>query len=414
MTEFHLSPSLMDQDALFVVRQLQRHRHTAYIVGGSIRDLLVGRPPKDYDVSTSATPREIRRLFNYARVIGRRFKLVHVVFKNNKVIETSTFRKAPEHDEADEADDLLIRDDNLYGTPEEDAFRRDFTINGLFYDPRSERIIDFVHGLPDVEARLIRCIGDPDIRFQEDPVRILRALRFSAKLDFSIEAETRHFMEAHRERLKLAAPRRVRDETWKLLLCGHASACVELARATGVLEILAPELSASFDDGRLSGRIHEMLRAFDEEPPEDPRLSTVLMAPILFHGRLEPLWDVLDQPWKVRNDLLEELSRDTLEPTLLRFGFSKFERAVVRDLLQIVIRLGHPEHPVNVPDRVRERPLFAPAHRLWEWTWAARGLPAELLDHAGDVIHQTRAAAPAGKRRRRRRNPRRRPEATPS
>ncbi len=408
MNELPFSSSQMDPDALFVVRQLQRHRHTAYIVGGSIRDLLVGRTPKDYDVSTSATPREIRRLFHYARVIGRRFKLVHVVFKNNKVIETSTFRKAPEHDEADETEDLLIRDDNLYGTPEEDAFRRDFTINGLFYDPRTERIIDFVDGLPDVDARLIRCIGDPDIRFQEDPVRILRALRFAAKLDFTIEERTRHFMEVHRERLKLAAPRRVRDETWKLLLCGHASACVTLAQATGVLQILAPELVPAFEDERLGGRIHAMLRAFDEDPPEEPRLSTVLMAPILFHGQLEPLWDVLDQPWKVRNDLLDGLSHEVLEPTLLRFGFSKFERAVVRDLLQIVIRLGHPEHPVGVPERVRERPLFAPAHRLWEWTWAARGLPAELLGQAGVVIHQTRSA-PAGKRRRRR-HPRRRPE----
>jgi len=412
MNELSFPPSQMDPDALFVVRQLQRHRHTAYIVGGSIRDLLVGRTPKDYDVSTSATPREIRRLFHYARVIGRRFKLVHVVFKNNKVIETSTFRKAPEHDEADETEDLLIRDDNLYGTPEEDAFRRDFTINGLFYDPRTERIIDFVDGLPDVDARLIRCIGDPDIRFQEDPVRILRALRFSAKLDFTIEERTRHFMEVHRDHLKLAAPRRVRDETWKLLLCGHASACVSLAQATGVLRILAPELVPSFEDERLAGRIHAMLRAFDEEPPEEPRLATVLMAPILFHGQLEPLWDVLDQPWKVRNELADDLSRDVLEPTLVRFGFSKFERAVVRDLLQIIIRLGHPEHPLAVPERVRERPLFAPAHRLWEWTWAARGLPAELLDQAGVVIHQTRTA-PAGKRRRRR-HPRRRPEVSPT
>ncbi|PKN47528.1 MAG: hypothetical protein CVU59_02595 [Deltaproteobacteria bacterium HGW-Deltaproteobacteria-17] len=412
MTDFTLSPDQMDPDALFVVRQLQRHRHTAYMVGGSIRDLLVGRTPKDYDVSTSATPREIRRIFNYARVIGRRFKLVHVVFKNNKIIETSTFRKAPEHDQNDEAEDLLIRDDNLYGTPEEDAFRRDFTINGLFYDPRTERIIDFVEGLPDIEARLIRCIGDPDIRFQEDPVRILRALRFAAKLDFTIEENTLHHMQLHRDQLKLAAPRRVRDETWKLLLCGRASTCVDLARSTGVLQILAPELVPSFEDPRLGARIHAMLQMFDDGPPEDPRLFTILMAPILFHAQLEPLWDILDAPWKTRNDTLELVSRETLEPMLLRFGFSKFERAVVRDLLQIVIRLGHPEHPVTMSERIRERPLFPAALRLWEWTWTARGLPEDLLERANLVVHQGRTATAV--RRRRRRHPRRKPEVSPS
>ena len=412
MTDFTLSPDLMDPDALFVVRQLQRHRHTAYIVGGSIRDLLVGRTPKDYDVSTSATPREIRRLFNYARVIGRRFKLVHVVFKNNKIIETSTFRKAPEHDENDEAEDLLIRDDNLYGTPEEDAFRRDFTINGLFYDPHNERIIDFVDGLPDIEARLIRCIGDPDIRFQEDPVRILRALRFAAKLDFTIEENTLHHMQLHREQLKLAAPRRVRDETWKLLLCGQSSACVNLAHSTGVLHQLAPELAPSFEDPRHGDIIHALLRSFDDCPPEDPRLYTVVMAPILFYAQLEPLWECLDAPWKTRNDCLDELSHTVLEPMLLRFGFSKFERAVVRDMLQIVIRLGHPEHPVTMPDRIRERPLFPAALCLWEWTWTARGLPEDHLARANLVIQQSRAGNVA--RRRRRRHGPRKPEVSPS
>ncbi len=412
MTEFSLSPDLLDPDALFVVRQLQRHRHTAYIVGGSIRDLLVGRTPKDYDVSTSATPREIRRLFHYARVIGRRFKLVHVVFKNNKIIETSTFRKAPEHDESDESEDLLIRDDNLYGTPEEDAFRRDFTINGLFYDPHNERIIDFVDGLPDIEARLIRCIGDPDIRFQEDPVRILRALRFSAKLDFTIEAETLRHMQLHRDQLKLAAPRRVRDETWKLLLCGQASSCVNLAMSTGVLNVLAPELVPSFEDPRLGPIMHTLLRAFDDSPPEDPRMFTVLMAPILFYAQLETLWDSLDGPWKTRNDCLDEVGRTLLEPMLLHFGFSKFERAVVRDMLQIVIRLGHPEHPVTMPDRIRERPLYPAALRLWEWTWSARGTPDDQLARALLVIQQSRAGN-ASRRRRHRHGPRK-PEVSPS
>ncbi len=398
----HLIPrDQIDPDAQFVVRQLQRHRFTAYIVGGSVRDLLIGRCPKDFDVSTSATPREIRRLFSYARVIGRRFKLVHIIFKNHKVIETATFRKAPVHEETEdeEAPDLLIRDDNLYGTPEEDAFRRDFTVNGLFYDPRSERIIDFVGGLEDIDARRIRCIGDPDVRFQEDPVRILRALRFSAKLGFSIEEQTWNYMQLHRERLKLAAPRRVRDETWKLLLCWRATDCVKLAADAGVLQVLAPELVPSFEDEASAGVIFRLLDVFDAEPPEDPKLHSVMMAPILFHRHLIPLWDVLDQGWKVRNETLYHVCAEVLEPLLQKYGFTKLERAHVRELLQLLIRLGHPARPGGVSERVRSRPLFALACNLWEWIHSAMGVPPEEISRACATMIQK---APAPRRRRRR------------
>ncbi len=415
MLDSPLSPNLMDPDALFVVRRLQQHRHVAYIVGGSIRDLLIGRTPKDFDVSTSATPTEIRRLFSYTRLIGRRFKLVHVVFRNQKVIETSTFRKTPPADPpGEERSDLLIRNDNVYGTPEEDAFRRDFTVNGIFYDPVADRIIDFVGGLADIETRTLRTIGDPDIRFQEDPVRILRALRFAAKLGFSIEPATLRFMREHRERIRLSAPRRVLDETWKLLLCGASAAAMELAREVGVLQLLAPEIAPSFEDERLHGILLAMLRSFDSDPPADPRLGPVMLAPILLYGQSEELWNTLSEPWRARLACFDDAIMPRIHPLLERYGFSRMERALVHDLLQLVLRLGHPDAPAGLPSKVRARELFAPALRLWQWVWRARGVPEDLIAGACEVL-QVPAAAPAGrKRRRRRRKPHTaRPEVSP-
>jgi poly(A) polymerase len=183
-----LDPELIDADADRVVRKLAKAGFKAYLVGGCVRDLLVGKKPKDFDVATSATPNEIRNTFRNCRIIGRRFRLAHVVF-GDKIIETSTFRANPRDDDED-AGELLIRRDNVFGSENEDAKRRDFTINGLFYDVERQRVIDHVGGLPDLKAGLIRTIGDPDIRFQEDPIRMLRALKFSARLGFEFEQNT--------------------------------------------------------------------------------------------------------------------------------------------------------------------------------------------------------------------------------
>src|SRR4029077_12735026 len=183
----------IDSTAQKVVRRLTRNGFSAYLVGGCVRDLLLGRKPKDFDVATSATPPEIKALFRNCRIIGRRFRLAHIFF-GPKIIETSTFRANPREVEIVEGEsaeatpelsepELLIRRDNVFGTAEEDARRRDFTINGLFYDLDADRVIDYVEGLPDLERRTVRTIGDPDIRFREDPVRILRAIKFAARLD---------------------------------------------------------------------------------------------------------------------------------------------------------------------------------------------------------------------------------------
>ncbi|HEY0993215.1 MAG TPA: polynucleotide adenylyltransferase PcnB, partial [Kofleriaceae bacterium] len=234
-----LDRAAIDPDADRVVRKLTRAGHKAYLVGGCVRDLLVARTPKDFDVATSATPNEIKATFRNCRIIGRRFRLAHVFF-GSKIIETSTFRANP-RDEDDH--DLLIRRDNVFGTETEDARRRDFTINGLFYDVEREEVIDHVGGLADLDLKLIRTIGDPDIRFQEDPVRILRAIKFAARLDFGFEPGTWRALLRWRGEVAKCAPPRLLEEIHRLMRGGAARRSFELLVETGVLAVLSPYLA---------------------------------------------------------------------------------------------------------------------------------------------------------------------------
>ena len=250
-----IAPDQIDPDAAKVVQRLRRYDHAAYLVGGCVRDLLLGRKPKDFDVVTSATPQEIKRLFRNCRIIGRRFRLAHVFF-GPKIIETSTFRANPREVEEEETEngseaesgDLLIRRDNVFGTPEEDARRRDFTINGLFYDLETGNVIDHVQGLADLEARVVRTIGDPDIRFREDPIRILRAVKFAARCDLTIEPETYRRMMEHRGDIAKCAQARVSEEFYRLLRAGAAKRSMEILLEAELLELLAPELARALRD----------------------------------------------------------------------------------------------------------------------------------------------------------------------
>ncbi|MEO6776496.1 MAG: polynucleotide adenylyltransferase PcnB [Kofleriaceae bacterium] len=234
-----LDRAAIDSDADRVVRKLTRAGYKAYLVGGCVRDLLVGRKPKDFDVATSATPNEIKATFRNSRIIGRRFRLAHVFF-DQKIIETATFRANP-RDEDDH--DLLIRRDNVFGSESEDAKRRDFTINGLFYDVEREEVIDHVGGLADLDAKLVRTIGDPDIRFQEDPVRMLRAIKFAARLDFGFEPATWRALLRWRSEISKCAPPRLLEEMHRLLRGGAARRSFELMVETGVLAVLSPYLA---------------------------------------------------------------------------------------------------------------------------------------------------------------------------
>ncbi|MEZ4403087.1 MAG: polynucleotide adenylyltransferase PcnB [Kofleriaceae bacterium] len=259
-----LDHALIDGDAERVVRRLTKGGFTAYLVGGCVRDLLLGQTPKDFDVATSATPNEVRDQFRNCRIIGRRFRLAHVFF-GKKIIEVATFRANPRDDDDGDEGDLLIRRDNVFGTETEDALRRDFTINGLFYDFESESVIDHCGGVPDLEARLVRTIGDPDVRFREDPVRMLRAIKFAARCHLTIEPDTYQALLRQRGEIRKSAPPRVVEEVYRLLKGAAARRSLELALETGVLDVLSPYLASLYDGG-------------GGEPEDEPDLDAELDA----------------------------------------------------------------------------------------------------------------------------------------
>ncbi|TAK65527.1 MAG: polynucleotide adenylyltransferase PcnB [Betaproteobacteria bacterium] len=224
--------------ALKVCEILRTHKHSAYIVGGAVRDLLLGVVPKDFDVATDAHPEEIHRLFRRSHLIGRRFKLVHVLF-GPETVEVSTFR-AGEGGEADEHGRLLR--DNVYGTRAQDAARRDFTANALYYDPHDETVLDYHGGFADVRRKTMRIIGDPRLRFREDPVRMLRVVRFAAKLGFGIDPKTRAPIRELADLIENVPAARLFEEMLKLLLSGHAAACLAQLRKEGLHHGLLPLL----------------------------------------------------------------------------------------------------------------------------------------------------------------------------
>lgn len=282
-----LDEDRIDPDAAKVVRRLVRHGYEAYLVGGCVRDLLVERAPKDFDVATSARPDDVRRLFRNSRIIGRRFRLVHVLFGGGKVIETATFRRAPTQEETD-TEDPLIRTDNVFGEAFQDAARRDFTINGLFYDLEQRVVLDWVGGMPDIERRTVHTIGDPSLRFREDPVRILRAIKFAAKLDFGISPEVYDAMVECRGTLARAAKPRLFEELLRLLREGAAHRAIWLAWETGVLDVLLPELSTYlYDVGDADDDVFKLLSEVDRRTiaREAPLDDVVLMA-VLLNGPL--------------------------------------------------------------------------------------------------------------------------------
>ena len=242
-----ISRKNIDPDALKVLYRLSSMGFTAYLVGGGVRDLLMGRKPKDFDVGTSAKPNELRKIFRNCFLIGRRFRLAQIRF-GAKVIETATFRQNSQSvGEIIEHAAEGPQEDNTFGTPETDAYRRDFTVNGLFYDIKDFSVIDWVGGMKDIKNRVIRAIGDPNIRFQEDPVRMMRAVKFSSRLGFTIERKTFAAMKRHHACILSASQPRVCEEVFRLFTYGHSAEAFKLMWRTGMLGDLLPELAEAID-----------------------------------------------------------------------------------------------------------------------------------------------------------------------
>ncbi|WP_058522965.1 polynucleotide adenylyltransferase PcnB [Legionella birminghamensis] len=239
----NVSKTDISPNALKVLNRLNGAGFQAYLVGGSVRDLLLGQAPKDFDVATNATPNQIRSLFRNARIIGRRFKLVHIIFHRD-IIEVATFRGNQSVDESQEVNErgMLVRD-NVYGSLDEDAWRRDFTVNSLYYNIEDSSIVDFTGGVEDIHRRQLRMIGNPDVRYQEDPVRMLRAIRFSAKLNFDLEAATAKPLKKMSSLIRHVSSSRLFDEITKLYQCGQGEAVQRLLIEHGLFEELFTQTS---------------------------------------------------------------------------------------------------------------------------------------------------------------------------
>jgi len=263
--EHCISRKNIDPDALKVLYRLSSLGYTAYLVGGGVRDLLMGRQPKDFDVGTSAKPNEVKHAFRNCFLIGRRFRLAHVRF-GEKVIETATFRQNSQTvGEIIEHASEGPLEDNTFGTPETDAYRRDFTVNGLFYNIKDFSVIDWVGGMKDIEKKVIRAIGDPEIRFQEDPVRMMRAIKFSARLGFKIERKTAAAMKKYHACILTASVPRVCEEVFRLFTYGHSAEAFRQMYDTGMLGDLIPGLGKFIDsDGGAKSKTFKYLKVLDE------------------------------------------------------------------------------------------------------------------------------------------------------
>jgi poly(A) polymerase len=298
--EHSLSRRDIDPDALKVLYRLHGAGHVAYLVGGSVRDLLLGRRPKDFDIGTDAHPYQVKRLFRNCWIIGRRFRLAHVKF-GTKAIEVATFRtqvvpgtegEPPvAHDAPRDAEtaaggrgDHLIHRDNTFGTPEEDAFRRDFTVNALFYDIGTFAVIDYVGGLQDLQDGVIRCIGDPDVRFREDPVRMLRAVVLQARLGFRLDPPVRDAISRLRGEIARSAPARLMEEVYKILRSGAAASSFRELAGVGLLGELAPRIPTPLPEALVSSlaALDAYRAGFAEAPPTltNPVLLGTVLAPL--------------------------------------------------------------------------------------------------------------------------------------
>ncbi|EYF01745.1 polynucleotide adenylyltransferase PcnB [Chondromyces apiculatus] len=360
----------LDPDVQKVIRRLTRHRHEAYLVGGCVRDLLLDRRPKDFDVATSARPEEVRDLFRNSRIIGRRFRLVHVLFGGGKVIEVATFRRNPKED-GDEASELLIRNDNVFGAAHEDALRRDFRINALFYDLEARQVLDWVGGMEDLRRQVVHTIGGPETRFREDPIRILRALKFAGRLGFGITPDVYDAIVFCRDVLALAARPRLSEEILRLMRGGQARRTIYLAWETGVLDILLPEVSALiYDDRGDDGPGQRMWRLLDfadrrtaeGRPLDDTVLWTLLL--------LEPMKEACDGA----RDRAGAVA-DFLEPLIERLAISRRYADGMRRIVAVLPRLTS-----GRAGRFARTEIFQASVEVAAADLAARGLSTEPVD----------------------------------
>ncbi|MBX9923409.1 MAG: polynucleotide adenylyltransferase PcnB [Rhabdochlamydiaceae bacterium] len=340
----------IDKDALYVLDKLTASGYIAYLVGGGVRDLLLKKKPKDFDISTSAEPEEIKKLFRNCILIGRRFRLAHIRF-GRKIIEVSTFRSG------DNENDALILRDNVWGSQEEDVLRRDFTINGLFYDAAKQTVIDYVGGFPDLEKGHLRTIGQPFIRFKQDPVRMIRLLKFRARFGFEIDHDTRLALIESKHEILKSSSARILEELLRMLESGASEPFFRLMIEYGLLQLMLPAL-ASFMEMEEGEQIYSFLQSIDEHTltegntPLDRSLLLAVLAFPLLEKRLEVLYAGRDKP-----PHLGEIQKEVLH--IVREAFGSFF-LIPKRLKIITTTLLFLQFKLNAPDKKRSRPPRIP------------------------------------------------------
>jgi poly(A) polymerase len=417
-SEHPISRKEIDKNALKVLYRLHSSGYLAYLVGGSVRDLMMGRKPKDFDIGTNAKPNEIRRLFSNSRIIGRRFRLVHVFFHDGSTVEVSTFRRDPDpEDQRTEPGELLITSDNTYGTPRQDAFRRDFTVNALFYSVGDYSVIDHVGGIEDLDRKLIRAIGDPELRFREDPVRMLRACEFAGRMGFGIETRTQEAIHRHSKELEKASPARVTEEIIQLLKCGRAGAAMQWMLELELLPVLLPEAYAMLSAGaRGLGDFGQILPVIDRMVAQDRPLSdTALLAALLLPKIMLRRMDIEAQDGRpMSRPAIEVMIQEELAPFFARLTLSNLRSQQVFHALLGFQRLCEPNATPHERLKLARKPYFDDSLLLFEILVLATGEGQEALEAWQAAARRRpplKAPAESEARERPRRRRRRRPPA---
>jgi poly(A) polymerase len=372
-----ISRRSIPENVLKVLYRLHRSGYRAYLCGGSVRDLLMGRTPKDFDVVTDAHPGDVRRLFRNSRIIGRRFRLVHIIFQD-QVVEVATFRREPDRAapqvDSEVEEDFLITDDNTFGSPLQDAKRRDFTINAMFYNIADFSVIDYVGGLEDIAQGRVRVIGDPDVRFREDPVRMMRAIEFASRLGFEIEAETYQGILRHRNEILKASPPRVSEEILELLRRGWSRGAIRLMVDAGLLEPLLSEIDSAIQGDR-APYFWKMLEVLDRTVQAGRKISDAVLLSVLVLPWVVSEIEVLeekrhssepDEASRMRLGEVLVFIRDLIQPLSARLALAAGTRHQMEQALETFWRLLEPPSDRRSQFRAVYRDPFNDALALLE------------------------------------------------
>jgi poly(A) polymerase len=372
--EHRIDPKNVSSNAVRVTQTLQEAGFKAFVVGGAVRDLLLGVKPKDFDIATDATPEEVKRLFRRAFIIGRRFQIVHVMF-GQELLEVTTFRGNGSNNAPKDEHGRVLRDNN-FGPQHEDAARRDFTINAMYYDPATQSVLDYHGGIEDIRAKCLRIIGMPEARYREDPVRMLRVVRFAAKLGFVIEPSTRAPIPVMAPLIDNVPAARVFDEMLKLLLSGHALACLKELRAAGLHHGLLPLLDVVLEQPIGMKFVTLALESTDNRVKAGKGVSPgFLFASLLWHQVLEK-WNAYRAAGEAPIPALHLAADDVLETQTDNLALQRRIATDMRDIWAMQPRFER--RAGRAPYKLLEHPRFRAGYDFLLLRCASGELPAEI------------------------------------